>query len=473
MKERYLDVAIIGGGTAGLSAVNEVRKVTENFMLINDGPDGTTCARVGCMPSKILIQAANDFYRRHVFAQEGISGSEHLRVDLGKVLQYVRSLRDGFVGGVLKTLDNLGDRLQHGHARFREPTMLEVEDHLIQAKRIIIATGSRPIIPQAWRSLTDRILTTDTLFEQTELPSPLAVIGLGAVGLEMCQALARIDVQVTGIGKDEQLGGLSDPAVSSYIRPILTQEFPIYTSAAAELDTADNQLTVRFGNNSLHTEKILASLGRRPNTADLGLECLGLSLNDQGLPPCDATTMQVGSLPIFVAGDVDADHPVLHEAADKGRIAGFNSVQEHPHCFRRRTPLRIVFSEPNIAVVGQPFSELKDHDIAIGEVRFDNQGRAKIMTERTGILRIYGDKSNGRILGAELAAPRGEHLAHLLAWAVQKDMTVFEILQLPFYHPVIEEGLRTALRALSQQVSAKHPTFELAMCDSAAISAME
>lgn len=471
--ERCFDVAIIGGGTAGLSAVSEVSKVTDNFVLINAGPDGTTCARVGCMPSKVLIQIANDFHRRRVFAQEGISGSEQLRVDLVKALQYVRSLRDGFVRGVLQTLDKLGNRVQHGRARFREPTVLEVDKRVMRAKRIIIATGSSPVIPQSWRALTDRILTTDMLFEQNEFPSPMAVIGLGAVGLEMCQALARLGVQVTGLDQEEQIGGLTDPEVSAYLLSVLTQEFSIYTGAAAELAVVDNHFEVRFGNNALRAEKILASLGRRPNTADLGLERLGLSLDDQGLPPYDATTMQVGNLPVFIAGDVNADHPVLHEASDEGRIAGFNSVQEHPHHFRRRTPLIIVFSEPNVAVVGHSFAELKHCNMAIGEARFDNQGRAKIMAERKGILRVYGDKSDGRLLGAELAAPGGEHLAHLLAWAIQKDMTVFEMLQLPFYHPVIEEGVRTALRTLSQQVNAKRPTFELAMCDSAAVGALE
>lgn len=471
--EQRCDVAIIGGGTAGLSAVSEVSKVTENFVLINAGPDGTTCARVGCMPSKALIQIANDFHRRRVFAQEGISGSEQLRVDLAKALQYVRSLRDGFVRGALQTLDKLGNRVQHGHARFREPTVLEVENRVIRAKRIIIATGSSPVIPQSWRALTDQILTTDTLFEQNEVPSPLAVIGLGAVGLEMCQALARLGVQVTGLDQEEHIGGLTDPEVSASLLSALTQEFSLYTGTAAELDAVDNQLNVRFGNNVLRAEKILASLGRHPNTADLGLERLGLPLDEQGLPPYDSTTMQVGRLPVFIAGDVNADHPVLHEASDEGRIAGFNSVQEHPHHFQRRTPLIIVFSEPHVAVVGHSFTELKHHNIAIGEVRFDNQGRAKVMAERKGILRIYGDKSDGRLLGAELAAPGGEHLAHLLAWAIQKDMTVFEMLQLPFYHPVIEEGLRTALRTLSQQVDAKRPTFELAMCDSAAVGALE
>lgn len=283
--ERSLDVAIIGGGTAGLSAVSEVRKVTDKFVLINADPDGTMCARVGCMPSKVLIQVAKDFHRRQVFAEEGIAGGEHLRIDLSKVLRYVRSLRDGFVRGVLKTLDELGDRLQHGHARFRELTVLEVDGHIIHAKRIIIATGSAPIIPQSWRTFIDRVLTTDTLFEQHELPSPMAVIGLGAIGLEMCQALARLGVQVTGVGRNEQLGGLTDPQVNAYLHSVLTQEFPIYTGAAAEVATVDSRLTVRFGSRAMPAEKILASLGRRPNLSALELEHLGLSLNDHGFPP--------------------------------------------------------------------------------------------------------------------------------------------------------------------------------------------
>jgi len=471
-KERQVDVAILGAGTVGLSAYNEVRKVTDNFVLINGGPEGTTCARVGCMPSKVLIQVANDFHRRYVFEQEGIRGSEHLRIDLRSVLQHVRSLRDAFVQGILKTVDELGDRMIHGYARFREPTVLEVEQQIIRAKRIIIATGSTPLIPKDWRNFSEHILTTDTLFEQNELPSSLAVVGLGVVGIEMGQALARLGVQVTGIGQDERLAGLTDPDVNLYLRTVLAEEFSIHIGAAAQVEKTDTQLNVYFANMMLHPEKILASLGRHPNISDLALECLELPLNEHGLPPYDPTTMQIANLPVFIAGDVDGVQAVLHEAADDGRIAGFNSVQEQPHCFQRRTPLAIVFSEPNVAIVGQSFATLKDRNIVIGEVRFDNQGRAKVMAEPRGILRVYGDKSSGRLLGAEMAAPSGEHLAHLLAWAIQKEMTVFELLQLPFYHPVVEEGMRTALRHLSQQVSVSRPTFELVMCESAAVGSL-
>lgn len=466
-----VDVAIIGAGTAGLSAYSEVRKATEQVVLVNGGPDGTMCARVGCMPSKVLIQVANDFHRRQRFGMEGILGEEHLHVDRGRVLAYVRSLRDRFVHGVLKSLDKVGDHYIKGYARFLTPTTLDIEGQHIHAKCVIIATGSSPVVPKDWQVPADRLLTTDSLFEQSQLPSSLAVIGLGAIGVEIGQALARLGVEVTGFDQSPQLASLTDPEVNTCMQEILRKEFPLHTDAAVTVQSEGNTLAIN-AKGTVQVDKILASLGRRPHVAQLGLENLGVPLNRHGLPPYDPNTLQVRDLPVFIAGDADGDRPVLHEAADDGRIAGFNSVQDTPHCFQRRTRLSIVFSEPNVAVVGRSFAELRQHDVAIGTVHFAQQGRATVMGENKGILRLYGEKQTGCLLGAELAAPQGEHLAHLLAWAIQKEMTVFDLLQLPFYHPAIEEGLRTALRDLSQQVKTRRSLFDLALCDSTAVGEM-
>jgi dihydrolipoamide dehydrogenase len=472
-KERTVEVAIIGAGTAGLSACGEVRKATDNFALIEGGPYGTTCARVGCMPSKVLIQVANDFHRRHMLDREGISCGERLRVDRRRVLQYVRSLRDDFVGGVLQTIEKLGDRNIQGHARFLAPTVLDVDGQIIRAKRVIIATGSNPIVPQEWQAMADRVLTTDTLFEQEDLLSSLAVVGLGAVGVETGQALARLGINVTGITQSEEVAGLTDPVVNASLREALRREFMVHIGTVAAVSRQDAQLSLCVNDDTIHVEQLLASMGRRPNIERLGLDALGVPLDGRGLPSYDPTTLQVGDLPVFIAGDVDGDRPILHEAADDGRIAGFNSVQERPHCFKRRTRLNIVFCEPNVAVVGCSFAELRTQDIVIGEVRFEHQGRARIMGESTGMLRVYGDEQNGRLIGAELAAPSGEHLAQLLAWGIQKEMTVFEMLHLPFYHPVIEEGMRTAMRDLSRRVRRPRPGFDLALCESGAVADLE
>ena len=213
--ERSVDVAILGAGTAGLSALREVRKITGNFLLINGGPAGTACARVGCMPSKVLIQVSNDFHRRHVFATEGIRGGAGLQVDLPAVMAYVRTLRDYFVGGVVKDLEDLGPRYLEGYARFCEPTVLEVNGRLVHTKKTIIATGSAPVIPRSWRALGDRLLTSDTLFEQKSLPASIAVVGLGGIGVELGQACAQLGVAVTGFDIREQVAGLTDPEVNT------------------------------------------------------------------------------------------------------------------------------------------------------------------------------------------------------------------------------------------------------------------
>src|SRR5690606_30081343 len=188
---RMYDVAIIGAGTAGLSALREVRKATDNFVIINDGPYGTTCARVGCMPSKALIESANAFHRRKQLQELGVHGAEALHADIPAVLRRVRALRDRFVAGTLRITDELGERSIAGRARFVSREEIDVDGRRIRAQRIIIAAGSRPILPPSWAELGSRVLTSDTLFEQQSLPASMAVVGLGVIGCEIAQALSR------------------------------------------------------------------------------------------------------------------------------------------------------------------------------------------------------------------------------------------------------------------------------------------
>ena len=145
---KNFDVAIIGAGTSGLTARREVAKKTDNYVVIDDGPLGTTCARVGCMPSKVLIQVANDFYGRKRFSQMGIHGEESLSVDSKEVMNHVRSLRDRFVRAVKFPMAGWENKLIRGRATFVDANTLEVNGEKISAKKIVAATGSRPVIPK-------------------------------------------------------------------------------------------------------------------------------------------------------------------------------------------------------------------------------------------------------------------------------------------------------------------------------------
>lgn len=465
--DRNVDIAIIGAGTAGLSAFKEATKHKKRVVLIDGGTLGTTCARVGCMPSKVLIQVAEFFHQRLYLKDQGIHGGEHLTVDIPEALAYVRQLRDHFTSGVVKYTESLGDQLIRENARFIDPNTLQVGHQKIKAQKTIIATGSSSIIPKAWESFSDRILMSENIFEQKTIQDKVAVIGAGVIGLELGQALARLGIDITIYHADQYIGGLTDPKVAEAAAKILSEALSLYTNARAEItQQADAKLSISASDHTTTADQILAALGRRPNIEQLNLEALGVDFDSSGIPRHDCESMQIHDLPIFMAGDVNKVRPLLHEAADEGRIAGYNAAQSSPICFKRRVPIRILFTQPNIASVGQTYQELKDQPIAIGEVDYSDQGRARILKKNQGLLRIYGDSNNGQLLGAEMIAPEGEHLAHLLAWAIQNKHTVFDVLQLPYYHPVIEEGMRTALRDLSRQVEQQAKLLELAICES-------
>ncbi|ABI59875.1 MULTISPECIES: dihydrolipoyl dehydrogenase [Nitrosomonas] len=461
------DVIIIGAGSAGLSALREVRKRTDNFVLINDGPWGTTCARVGCMPSKLLIEAANAFHRRFNFGEFGIMGADQLELDGKKVLQRLRRLRDDFVTSTLKITNDLGERAISGRARILSPDQVMVNGEKLSAHKIIIATGSRPVVPKNWLNLGKRLLTTDTLFELDTLPKSIAVIGMGPVGLEMIQALSRLGVHVTGFGFRSSVGGISDPFINQTAVKLLSEEFPLYlgSKASVAINPDNNVLTVRAENIEIEVDSVLAALGRQPNIDDIGLDTLDVPLDEKGLPSVNPITLQIADLPVFLAGDANQRLPLLHEAADDGHIAGLNTTSEELIYFKRRVPLAIVFADPNIAVVGQSFHSLEHENIQIGEVSFSNQGRARSAQSNRGALRVYAAANDGRLLGAEMCAPAGEHFAHLLALAIDQSLSVWDLLRIPFYHPVLEEGLRTALRNLASKLPACSKS-DLAACDS-------
>jgi dihydrolipoamide dehydrogenase len=203
-------------------------------------------------------------------------------------------------------------------------------------------------------------------------------------------------------------------------------------------------------------DRVLVALGRTPCVEGLGLESLGVALDEKGLPEVDRATLQVADLPIFLVGDANAEVPLQHEAADDGHIAGLNavasSVKTRVGRFVRRTPLAIVFSDPALAQVGQRFDTLDHERVVVGEVRFADQGRARMMLRNAGLLRLCAKREDGALLGAELCAPAGEHLAHWLALAIHRRSTVFDLLRAPFYHPTIEEGVRTALAEIAKQL---------------------
>jgi dihydrolipoamide dehydrogenase len=373
--------------------------------------------------------------------------------------------RDRFVGFVLQGIDAIpeADHIR-GHARFVNARTLEVEGGpTIEARSVVIATGSRPTVPPMLQGLGDRLVVNDDVFSWDTLPKSVAVFGPGVIGLELGQSLARLGVRVVVLGRGGRLGPITDPSVQKAAAAAFRSEFHLDTDAhvtrvarvgdGVEIDYHDVDGSAR----TELFEYVLAATGRAPNVDKLGLETTGLALGRQGVPLFDPLTLQAGDSSIFIAGDVNNDLPLLHEAADEGRIAGHNAArfpQVAPGL--RRAPLGVVFTDPQIAIVGGGYAHLQAHALAAGEVSFEDQGRSRVMLRNKGLLRVYGNPQTGAFVGAEMVGPDAEHIGHLLAWALQSRLTVAAMLEMPFYHPVIEEGLRTALRELDAHMRSSH-----------------
>jgi dihydrolipoamide dehydrogenase len=454
MDVMQVDVAIIGAGSAGMSAYRAALEHTENVVVIEGGPYGTTCARVGCMPSKLLIAAAEAAHAAQHAAAFGVHTGP-VRVDGKAVMQRVRAERDRFVGFVTEAVDQWPpEHRLRGQARFVDDHTLQVGDHTrVSAQRIVLATGSSANIPQAWREAAgDRLIINDDVFAWDSLPASVAVLGGGVIALELAQALHRLGVRTRLYVRSERLGPLTDPALQVVTREVLGRELDIRLNARElGLRREDDQVVVSLPDEEQRFEWVLAAAGRNPNLRGLALDNTTLPIDDKGMPRFNPLTGQIGDSHVFIAGDVTGELELLHEAADEGRIAGGNAgrypdVRVRP----RRAPLAVAFSDPQIMSAGQGYAQLSRSgvDFATGTVSFTNQGRSRVMLKNQGALHVYAECGSGRFLGAEMIGPAAEHLGHLLAWSVQRGDTVQDMLDSPFYHPVIEEGLRTALRDL-------------------------
>ncbi|MDB5959045.1 MAG: dihydrolipoyl dehydrogenase [Massilia sp.] len=465
MRTIDVDVAILGTGTAGLSAYRAAVAHGKRALLIERGPYGTTCARVGCMPSKLLIAAGDAAHMLDLAPGFGVHAGE-TRIDGKAVMARVQRERDRFVGFVLDSVASIPeqDKLV-GHARFTGPCALQVDDHtVVKAGRFVIATGSTPTMLPVLAAGGAAVISSDDIFELADLPASLAVIGTGVIGLELGQAMARLGVRVSFFARGGSIAQITDPDVLHEAVKVFGGQLDIrFQQRIVKVEPEAEGGVLLTTVDATGVEKvdqfqyILVAAGRTPNVGDIGIEHTGLALDQDGVPVFDRCTMQCGDSHIFIAGDADDERPLLAEAADQGRIAGDNAGRfPDVRPGLRRTALAVAFTEPQIATVGESYRELcaaGKPKFALGMVSFENQGRSRVMLQNHGMLRVYAEYGTGRFVGAEMVGPRAEHLGHLLAWACQARMTVDQMLEMPFYHPVVEEGLRTALRHLHEELA--------------------
>lgn len=463
-----VDVVVIGAGSAGLVARRAAERLGASTLLCDGGTLGTTCARVGCMPSKLLIAPARAARTARKSKDLGVHAD--LKIDGPAVIQRVQKERDRFVRFVSSDIDSLksDNKFLPENVSFVEPGILKsASGRRIHYKSAVIATGTTPFVPPPYNTLNQTLYTSDTIFEIADLPKKLAVIGAGVIGLELGQAFSALDVDVTLLNVTDNLSLLRDPEVKASFEDALRQDLRLFQNVnVTDAEERDGQAHLRWTSDdgTAYNEAfdaVLVAAGRRADFEKLGLKNLGVDAKSPADLEIHKERLQLADHPIFMAGDVNGIRPLLHEAADEGRIAGENAAHfartgpQDVYRYERHAPLGIAFTHPQTANGGVAWSDLPD-DAAIGKVSFANQGRARVDLENHGVLRVYGDPDTKRLIGFEMCGPDAEHIAHLLTWAIQQKLTVGAILDMPFYHPVVQEGMRTALQQLAKALGLRN-----------------
>ena len=362
MPEGY-DLVVVGGGAAGLGAARAAAAAEARTLLVSEGEIGGECTFTGCVPSKTLIEAAA--------CGTAFPGA------MTAVRQAVATIAATETAGVLAAD---GIEVVRGHAVFTAPGELSVAARVLRARRFVIATGSWPAIPPMPGLAETRYLTSETIWDLTERPARLAVLGGGAVGCELAQAFARLGSQVTIAEAARRLLPAAGPEASQVVDEVFRAEgIGVRTGVAiASVQHEDNGIAlVLESGEKLGADRLLVATGRRPVTGHLGLEAAGVRLDDRGYIATDrhlATTAPG----IYAAGDVTGRMPFTHAAFAMGRIAARNALRRRwspPGAFDTSAIPWVVFTNPEVAQVGLTEVQAASHRAGPGGIPSDARGR--------------------------------------------------------------------------------------------------
>ena len=414
------DIIIIGAGTAGIAAYKEAIKYTQNILIFNHGPWDTTCARVGCMPSKVLISTANRMHDIKTANQLALNVQS--TIDTSEVMTYVRTLRDRFTGATQRDVDQWQQEHKiSGQVSFKNTNTIVAHNKEYQAKAFIIAVGSTPSYEQSWKDeLGSRLITSDQVFELDMLPKSIAVIGSGVIAIELAQAMHRLGVATTIFTRSRKVGSLTSPNLQELVQKTLSQELNIkFEILPRSVKKTENGVQILYQEYSeqkqLNVDYLLVATGRKSLLTTLNLGSISKEFADIKNLKVDPNTKQLSNLPIFITGDALTSTPLQHEAVNEGRGAVHNCL-DYPQVktIKNLIPLSIVFSSPEMATAGQSYKQLKSKNIEFitGFISYEKQGRAIVLAKNKGAIEVYIDKTTRKLLGAELFVDSAEHMAH-------------------------------------------------------------
>lgn len=452
------DVAVVGGGTAGLTAALAAAHEGARVVLIErEGRIGGDCTYYGCVPSKALIEIAGSVRRARDLAVEGIAEAppvvrfdaamERVRAAIAVIAEDERPERFTEAGIVLLS----------GPASFLSPTSLQVAGQEVRAERLVIATGSRAAIPSVPGLESVPYLTNRTVFGLTRLPGRLVVLGGGAIGLELAQAFARLGSRVTVVEMADRLLPRDEPEAGLVVARALADDgVDIRLRSRAErVERGDGDVvTVQVAGRTIVGDALLVAAGRVGSTEGLGLDRVGVRIENGYVAVDDRCRTSVPN--VFAAGDVTGGMQLTHVASHEGVVAGRNAAGKRARVDERVVP-SVVFVDPEVARVGLTETEARERFGAVRAVTFpmSRVDRARVSGRTDGFVkiviarrRLLGWTGGGRVVGAQVVGPAAGELIHEPALAIRTGMFAGRLAQLIHAYPTTSMAVQQAASQL-------------------------
>ncbi|WP_078554965.1 dihydrolipoyl dehydrogenase [Bacillus alkalicellulosilyticus] len=442
-----VDTLVIGSGPGGYVAAIRAAQLGQSVTVVERGELGGVCLNVGCIPSKALISAGHRVHHAKHSEDMGIS-VEKVNIDFSKVQEWKASVVKKLTGGVAGLLKGNKVNVVKGEAYFVDNTTVKVMDEkhsqTYKFKNCIIATGSTPIELPSFK-YNDRVINSTGALALKEIPKKMVVIGGGYIGIELSGAYANLGTEIIVLeGTKQILAGFEKQMSSIVARRLKKSGVTIHNEAMAKgVEKTENGVKVTFEVNGkqevIEADYCLVTVGRRPNTDELGLEQAGVELDERGLVKVDKQCRS--SQPnIYAIGDIISGPPLAHKASYEGKIAA-EAIGGHTAEIDYLAIPAVVFSDPELASVGYTEKEAQEqgYEVLASKFPFAANGRALSLNDTDGFLKLVTRKEDGLVIGAQVAGPNASDVIAELGLAIEAGMTAEDIALTIHAHPTLGE----------------------------------
>jgi mercuric reductase len=448
----HYDLVIIGSGSAAFAGAIHAAELGKRVAMIERSTLGGTCVNVGCVPSKTLIRAAEAKHRASHHNFNGIT-SKGVKLDFSTIIRekdaLVDSLRKAKYKNVLQSYESV-DFIE-GDATFSSKHEIKIGERIIKGGTFLIATGARPYIPPVPGLDKTKYLTSTTAFELKELPASMAIIGGRYIALELAQMFQRMGSKVTILQRSNRILPTEDPDLTNALTAYLEDEgMSILTGVELVDVTQDGNFTISAKKDGvdkhIEVEQLIVATGRRPNTAGLNLQKIGVDLNDDGSIVTNEFN-QTSQSHIYAAGDVIGNPAFVYTAANEGKLAVKNAFGGNITQKDYSVVPYVVFTDPQVAGVGlnEQAAQKQGIEVDVAKLTLDNVPRSLAARDTRGFIKLLKKKGTDYIVGASILAPEGSELLMEIAMAIKYKIPVKEIAAM--FHPYLTLGESIKLAA--------------------------